>query len=117
MAQGLVDNRTVGKLATFDGKDESWSDWSFRAASWFALMPTPPGLTVSIASLMEAARDEPAAASLTRASYGPLVDETSVMVYNVLVQATEGKAFKVIRAQEKAQRISGVERASRRVRA
>ena len=49
----LIDTRTVGKLETFDGTAASWSDWSFKAASWFALL-NPPG--VQVGDVLEAAR-------------------------------------------------------------
>ena len=54
---GVLDTRTVGKLADFSGVPNDWQDWSFRAKAWFCLLPYSGNSTVE--ELLTATENHP----------------------------------------------------------
>ena len=100
----LIDTRTVGKLSEFSGSAESWSDWSFKATAWFALLNPPLPQDTTVSDLLERARSAPQ--DIRREQMDPETRSFSEVVYNVLVQVVKGKALGIVRMTP---RLNGLE--------
>ena len=84
MAAGLIDTRTVGKLENFDGRADSWLDWSFRARAWFALLPVNGVDAGDVEAFIAAAEGH--GGPLDEATMNPQAQTVSRVIYNVLVK-------------------------------
>ena len=85
----VIDTRTLGKLENFSGKAVDWSDWSFKATSWFALLQMEDGQ--SPIAVLDAARDNPDV--LEQGTFTVPVQNFSTVLFNVLVQVVQDKAL------------------------
>ena len=98
----LIDTRTVGKLENFSGKAVDWSDWSFKATSWFALLQMEDGQ--SPIAVLDAARDNPEV--LEQGTFTVPVQNFSIILFTVLVQVVQGKALGIVKTSP---RMNGLE--------
>ena len=97
----LIDTHAVGKLGDFSGSAADWSDWPFRATSWFALL-NPPGVVVI--DVLDSARDH--AVPLRNEAFNEAVRNFSGTVFNVLVQVVKAKALGIVKTGP---RLNGLE--------
>lgn len=97
----LIDTRAVGKLGDFSGAPTDWSDWSFKATAWFALL-NPPGMVVI--EVLDSARDH--AVPLRSEDFSEAVRSFSSTMFNVLVQVVKAKALGIVKTGP---RLNGLE--------
>ena len=80
----MVDTRTVGRLETFDGKAETWTDWSFRARAWFSLIEVGGQPAERTEATMRAA--EASADAIDHTALAAQAQDVGRRNYNVLAQ-------------------------------
>lgn len=90
----LVDTRTIGRLPDFSGKAQDWQEWVFRARAWLSLLGEQGQYTVD--DLLVAAENSNVA--VAQGNLGPGATNFSVILYNLLMQITRGRAAGIVRS-------------------
>eukprot|EP00435_Cladocopium_sp_Y103_P020520 s28_g5.t1 len=86
----LIDTKAIGRLRTFDGKEDSWPTWAFVARSYLCL------LDVEYGRLIKASESASRHTDIDFASLSQPVQEKAVVLFNLLTQSVEGRALQVM---------------------
>ena len=86
-----LDMRTIGRIDSFDGRPESWADWSFKARAWISLLPLPGR---DIDAFLTGA--EITTGVIDRTLLATDVENFGVILYGVFVNCCKGRAMSLI---------------------